>query len=90
MNRSFIAHSPLGERVKFRSMTGQERISTLFESRVRLVADTPGIAARSVLGKDMTIEIDLATELGGAGRRFISGQVTRFARVGKDDGDMHV
>ncbi|KPU97046.1 type IV secretion protein Rhs [Variovorax paradoxus] len=90
MNRSFIAHSPLGERVKFRSMTGQERISTLFESRVRLVADTPGIAARSVLGKDMTIEIDLATELGGAGQRFISGQVTRFARVGKDDGDMHV
>ena len=90
MNRSFIAHSPLGERVKFRSMTGQEQISTLFESRVRLVADTPGIAARSVLGKDMTIEIDLATELGGAGRRFISGQVTRFARVGKDDGDMHV
>ncbi len=90
MTRSFIAHSALGERLKFRSMTGQERISTLFESRVRLVSELPGIPARQMLGEDMTIEVNLATELGGAGQRFISGQVTRFARVGKDDGDMHV
>lgn len=73
MTRSFIAHSALGERLKFRSMTGQERISTLFESRVRLVSELPGISARQMLGEDMTIEVNLATELGGAGRRFISG-----------------
>ncbi|MET3496452.1 type VI secretion system Vgr family protein [Variovorax boronicumulans] len=90
MTRSFIAHSSMGERLKFRSMTGQERISTLFESRVRLVSDTPGIPAKRMLGEDMTIEVNLATELGGEGKRFISGQVTRFACVGKDDGDMCV
>ena len=90
MTRSFIAHSTLGERLKFRSMTGQERISTLFESRVRLVSDMPGIAPGRMLGENMTIEVNLATELGGPGRRFLSGQVTRFASVGKDDGDMHM
>ncbi|SFQ55452.1 type VI secretion system secreted protein VgrG [Variovorax sp. OK605] len=90
MTRSFIAHSALGERLKFRSMTGHERISTLFESRVRLVSDMAGIAPKRMLGEDMTVEVNLATELGGPGTRFISGQVTRFACVGKDDGDMCV
>ncbi|WP_445287485.1 type VI secretion system Vgr family protein [Variovorax atrisoli] len=90
MTRSFIAHSVLGERLKFRSMTGQERISTLFEHRVRLISDMPNIQPRSMLGEDMSIEVNLATELGGAGSRFLSGQVTRFAYIGKDDGDMCV
>jgi type VI secretion system secreted protein VgrG len=90
MNRSFIAHSAWGERLKFRSMTGQERISALFEHRVRLVGDVPNIPAKSMLGEDMSIEVNLATELGGPGKRFLSGQVTRFAYVGKDDGDMCV
>ncbi|WP_418117250.1 type VI secretion system Vgr family protein [Variovorax sp. 350MFTsu5.1] len=90
MTRSFIAHSALGERLKFRSMTGQERISALFEHRVRLISDMPNIQPRSMLGEDMSIEVNLATELGGAGSRFLSGQVTRFAYIGKDDGDMCV
>ena len=90
MTRSFIAHSELGERLKFRSMTGQERISTLFEYRVRLISDTSDIAAKRLLGKDISIEVDLATELGGAGKRFLNGQVTQFTYVGKDDGDMHI
>ncbi|WP_418128981.1 type VI secretion system Vgr family protein [Variovorax sp. 278MFTsu5.1] len=90
MTRSFIAHSALGERLKFRSMTGQERISALFEHRVRLISDMPNIQPRSMLGEDMSIEVNLATELGGTGSRFLSGQVTRFAYIGKDDGDMCV
>ncbi len=90
MTRSFIAHSVLGERLKFRSMTGQERISALFEHRVRLISDMPNIQPKRMLGEDMSIEVNLATELGGAGKRFLSGQVTRFAYVGKDDGDMCV
>ncbi|MGJ3700010.1 type VI secretion system Vgr family protein [Variovorax sp. AFSI2.2] len=90
MTRSFIVHTELGERLKFRSMTGRERISTLFEYRVRLISDTPGISAKSLLGKDMSIEVNLATELGGAGKRFLSGQATQFTYIGKDDGDMHI
>jgi type VI secretion system secreted protein VgrG len=88
MTRSFIAHSALGERLKFHSMTGQERISALFEHRVRLVSDMPNIQPRRMLGEDMSIEVNMATELGVPATRFLSGQVTRFAHVGKDDGDM--
>ncbi len=88
MTRSFIAHSALGERLKFRSMAGHERISSLFESRVRLASDLAAIPAKRLLGEDLTIEVDLATELGGAGRRFLSGQVVRFSRIGRDDGGL--
>ena len=47
MTRSFIVHTEWGERLKFRSMTGRERISTLFEYRVRLISDTLGISPSS-------------------------------------------
>ncbi len=90
MSRSFIAHGTVSDRLQFRAMTGQERISHLFEYRVRLVGDMAGVPARTLLGQDLSVEVNLATELGGGGSRFISGQITRFAYVGKDDGDMHV
>ena len=32
-NRTFIAHSPLGEQLEFRSMEGTEQLSRLFEFR---------------------------------------------------------
>lgn len=90
MTRSFIAHSEMGTRLVFRSMTGHEAISTLFEFRVRLISPTFGVSAGNLLGKDMSIEVSLATELGGADKRFLSGQLVEFGYVGKDDGDMHV
>ena len=40
MPRTFIAHSPLGEQLEFRSMVGSERISDLFEYRVRLLSES--------------------------------------------------
>ena len=83
-NRTFIAHSPLGEQLEFRSMEGTEQLSRLFEFRVRLLSDSPSISAKSLLGKDMSIEIDLTTEEAGSGKRFISGQVTQFTYIGRD------
>ena len=83
-NRTFIAHSPLGEQLEFRSMEGSEQISRLFEFRVRLLSDSPSISAKALLGKDMSIEIDLTTEDAGSGKRFISGQVTQFTYIGRD------
>ena len=53
-NRTFIAHSPLGEQLEFRSMEGTEQLSRLFEFRVRLLSDSPSISAKSLLGKDMS------------------------------------
>jgi type VI secretion system secreted protein VgrG len=83
MSRTFIAHSALGDQLQFRSMTGSERIGFLFEFQVRLISETQGISAKSLLGTDLTVEVDLTTET-SAGKRYLSGQVTSFAFVGKD------
>ena len=43
-NRTFKAHSSLGEQLQFRSMVGNEQISRLFEFRVRLI-----VASRTII-----------------------------------------
>ena len=87
-NRTFIAHSPLGEQLLFRSLEGHEQISRLFEYRVRLLSDNPSISANQLLGKDLSIEIDLTTQLHGGDQRFLSGQITQFTYAGRD-GDFY-
>ena len=84
MDRTFKAHSPLGEQLRFRSLVGREQISRLFEFRASLLSESDSISPKSLLGKDMSIEVDLTTEKGGGGKRFISGQVTQFTYIGKD------
>ncbi|QIL80764.1 type VI secretion system tip protein VgrG [Diaphorobacter sp. HDW4A] len=69
-------------------MEGSEQISRLFEYRVRLISESQGISAKSLLGKDMSIEVDLTTEKNGGGKRFLSGQVTQFTYIGRD-GDFY-
>ena len=83
-DRTFTAHSPLGEQLEFRSMVGSEQISRLFEFRVRLISESSAISAKSLLGKDLTVEIDLTTEQGGGGKRYLSGQVVQFTFIGRD------
>jgi type VI secretion system secreted protein VgrG len=84
MSRTFIAHSTLGDQLEFRSLVGDEQISKLFEFRVQLLSLSSSISAKSLLGKDMSIEVDLTTEKGGGGKRYLSGQVTQFTYVGRD------
>ena len=88
MTRTFTAHSPLGEQLEFRSLEGSEQISRLFEYRVRLISTDSSLSAKSLLGKDMTIEVDLTTEKAGGGERYLSGQVTQFTYIGRD-GDFY-
>ena len=88
MNRTFIAHSPVGDQLEFRSLEGSEQISRLFEHRVRMISQSASISAKALLGKDLSIEIDLTTEVGGGGKRFISGQVVQFTYIGRD-GDFY-
>ena len=77
-NRTFTAHSTLGDELEFRSLEGSEQISRLFEYRVRLLSQNSAIPAKSLLGNDMTIEVDLTTEIDGGDKRYLSGQVTQF------------
>jgi type VI secretion system secreted protein VgrG len=67
-------------------MSGKEEIGTLFKFQVNLLSQTQGISAKTMLGTDMTIAIDLTTEAYGSGTRYLSGQVVGF-RFGGRDGD---
>ncbi|MCS4294558.1 type VI secretion system secreted protein VgrG [Comamonas sp. BIGb0152] len=87
-NRTFTAHSVLGEQLEFRSLVGKEQIARLFEFRVRLISETASISAKTLLGTDMSIEVDLTTEIAGVDKRFLSGQVVQFNYLGRD-GDFY-
>ena len=84
MDRTFKAHSPLGEQLRFRSLVGREQISRLFEFRASLLSESDSISPKSLLGKDLSVEVDLTTEKNGGGKRFLSGQVVQFAFTGRD------
>ncbi|MDR0478382.1 MAG: type VI secretion system tip protein VgrG [Burkholderiaceae bacterium] len=88
MSRTFIAHSALGDELQFRAMSGDEKISTLFEFRVDLLSQTQGISAKDMLGTDFTVEADLTTEEDGPGTRYLSGMVTGFNFTGRN-GDFY-
>ena len=78
MPRTFTAHSPLGEQLRFRSLSGREALSGLFEFRVRLLGESPSISAKTLLGQDLSVEVDLTTEKDGGGQalfKWASGAV---------------
>src|SRR5215471_8189073 len=80
-NRIAKAHTPLGPTLAFRQLTGREQISGLFELQLELLADKDNTVLPSdLIGKDITIEL----EIQGGGSRYLNGQVTRFAFVGKE------
>ncbi|MDQ0588651.1 type VI secretion system Vgr family protein [Variovorax paradoxus] len=82
MARIVRAHTPLGEdQLFFRAMHGSEALSELFEFEVELLSTNPSIASASLLGKSLVLEIRTA-----AAPRFLHGEVTRFARIGREDG----
>jgi len=87
-DRTFTVHSSLGDQLKFRSLMGSEQISNLFEYRVRLISTSDSISAKSLLGLDMTVEVDLTTKKNGGGKRYMSGQVVQFTYIGRD-GDFY-
>ncbi len=72
---------PREQTLIIRQLTGREEISRMFEWQLELLAErNANIQPNDLLGKDITIEL----ETQGGGRRFLNGQVTRFAFVGKE------
>ena len=82
MNRVVVAETALGAELKFKTMHGREALSELYEFEVELVAENAAITGTSVLGQPLTLEIE--TQNGG--KRYLSGDVTRFAYVGQEAG----
>ena len=87
MSRLVEATTPLGpEALQFLEAHGSEALSTLFDLRVSLLSKQVGIAAKALLGKDITLAIE--TENGGP-PRYLNGICTRFAMNGRS-GDYHL
>src|SRR5690606_36934102 len=86
MNRVVVAETALGAMLEFKSMRGREALSELYEFEVELVAETTAISGTSVLGKPLTMEIE--TQFGA--KRYLSGDVTRFAYVGQEAGGVRL
>jgi type VI secretion system secreted protein VgrG len=65
----------------FSSMTGHEQLGRLSEYRVQLLSADAGVVIDDVLGKPMTVVLDLH---GAGALRHFHGIVTRFASTGGD------
>jgi len=80
MPRTVTAHTALGEdQLKFRAMRGTEGLSQLFEFEVELASPSPSLDLQAMLGKPLSLAI--LTDSGAT--RWLSGEVTRFERVGR-------
>jgi len=80
MPRVFTAHTPFGpDMLLFESLTGREELSRLFEFRLELLSPSQDLAAEPVLGKNVTIEVETEP----LGRRYLNGEVTRFALISR-------
>lgn len=79
--RIAIAHTPLGDKLVFREMTGREELSRAFLYQVVLLAENDsGVDPKALLGQGITIEL----EIFGGGRRYIDGQCVRFSYIGTE------
>ena len=70
----------LGNALQFRSMSGQEEISRLFEYHIVAVSDDRNIKAASLLGKPIGVSLDQ----GGGRTRWFHGIAAAFGLDGSD------
>ena len=73
------AHTPLGDKLLFREMSGREELSRPFDYRLELLAeDDSTVDPKALLGRGITVEL----EIQGGGSRYIDTQCIRFAYIG--------
>ncbi len=81
-HRFFAVNTPLGEDVLvFGRMTAVERLGEPFEFDLELLSERTDIDLLEVLGKNMTVRMELPQARGG-GTRYFNGFVTRFSYLG--------
>ncbi len=79
-HRVFAVNSSLGEDVLvFWRMTANEQLGRLFEFDLELFSEKPDIKLADVLGKNMTIRMELPHQ---QGTRYFNGFVTQFGFLG--------
>jgi type VI secretion system secreted protein VgrG len=80
-NRVFVASIPphSGEPLLFRSLTGEESLSALYEFNVTLLCASHSVDLNSLLGKSLTLEIDDIP----ATPRYLNGVITSMSLSGR-------
>ncbi|WP_085693706.1 type VI secretion system Vgr family protein [Pseudomonas sp. R11(2017)] len=80
--RLFQFHHPaeLDQPLLLQSFKGQDGLSRPFAYELLLLSDTPQMPLKSMIGQQVSIEIELAD----AAPRFINGYLTHFASLGSD------
>lgn len=78
--------TPLGPDVLvLRSFTGEEGISQLYKFELDLFTEGPAIDFAAIIGKPVTIRVELFEEK----ERFFHGYISRFAQTGSESGIIH-
>lgn len=81
MNHIITAQTPLDpDMLKFRSLVGEETLSSLYEFKVELVSPSASVDMNGLLGKPLTLEI---VALNGAVRH-LGGYIARCAFMGRE------
>lgn len=81
MSRLLEINTPIGkENVLLRHLSGREELGRLPEYRLSLVARRGDIKASELLGKNITIGIELP---GGNALRYLNGYITQFSDAGQ-------
>ncbi|MDR3228745.1 MAG: type VI secretion system tip protein VgrG, partial [Puniceicoccales bacterium] len=83
-NRHASIATPLGkDKLLLKGLTGAERVSALFEYKLRLQSADLNIDPDTILGKDATITIENPLKEGG--KRYINGIVAAFGQSDVQD-----
>lgn len=80
MNRTVKVSTSLpGDTLIFRTLHGEEELSTLFEFEVEMLSESHSLDLKQLLSQPLTMSIDL----GMAGTRYLNGQVIRCKLIGR-------
>ena len=91
-NRAVKVYTPLPDNtLLFSSMTGSERISTLFDYRLELITENVEVDLDKILGEDITVQLDYTPSdyVSPGSSRFYHGIVASCGLVASADSFMH-
>lgn len=80
MKTIFKISGPFAEQaLLFRSLSGSEAISSLYEFKLQFLCEDIGFDANALIGKEITLTVDIEEK-----QRYLSGLVTRLKRIGQE------
>jgi type VI secretion system secreted protein VgrG len=82
-NRAVKLTTVLGDRLRFRRLSGEEALSRPFRLELELASDDEAIGLDDVLGTAMAVELPVT----GGSSRWFHGLVSRFAFAGVESGE---